>query len=99
MLLVLVLMRVFARNTNILANGPFSGAPYDSVPGHIRVVLNVFIVKLDTSDAQQADIFIESQLIILSHVLHYLINICVLLCRGEGVSDNRVTNGQAIWVT
>lgn len=48
---MLVLMRVFARYADAVSDRPFGGAPNHTVPGHVRVVLDVLIVEFDTADA------------------------------------------------
>lgn len=43
MLLMLIFMRIFARYAYVSSNRPFTGAPHDSVPRHVRIVLDILI--------------------------------------------------------
>ena len=95
---MLVLMRVSARDADALADGPFGGAPHNPVPGHVRVVLDVLIVKLNAADAYQAHILVECQLIVIGYIPHDLIDVGILICLSEGISNDRIANSEAVWV-
>ena len=90
LLLMFIFMRVLAGYGDILTDSPLSSAPDDTIPSHIGIVLNVLIVQLDTPHTDQLDILIKLQLIIISNMLHYLIDVRVLLRLRERVPYYRV---------
>jgi hypothetical protein len=49
--IVFILMRVLAWNANVCGDRPLGSTPNDTIPSHIRIVFDIFIVQLDTPDA------------------------------------------------